>query len=105
MTSPEPWIATHSAVMRLINPGAQTRRVTLALQWQRLGPVENTVAVSGLTIDRHFAPTVEPGLLELDIDLPPGEHLLRFEAKPRPIGLARMHPAWCATLVQLIERD
>jgi phosphoglycerol transferase len=101
---PEPWIATHTAVMRLINPGNQTRHVALVMQWRRLGPVENSVAVTGLTIDRQFAPPVEPGLLELEIDLPPGEHLLRFETTPRPVGLARMHPAWCATDVRLIER-
>jgi hypothetical protein len=104
---PEPWIATHTAVMRLINPGTQSRRVTLLMQWQRLGPVENAVAVTGSTlgVDRQLAPPVEPGPLQLEIDVPPGEHLLRFETTPRPIGLARMHPAWCATDVHLIERD
>lgn len=104
---PEPWIATHSAQMRLVNPGLTVRSVSLNMQWQRLGPVAVRVRVrsASLGMERELTPTIESCPFELAIELPPGEHVLHFDATPKPIGFARMHPAWCSTEVQLIERD
>jgi hypothetical protein len=37
--------------------------------------------------------------------LPPGEHLLHFDATPKPLGLARMYCAWTTTEVRLEVSD
>jgi hypothetical protein len=104
---PEPWRATHSAQVRLVNPGERTRRVTLQSEWRRLGPTVKTVAVTGpsLGIDCHFTPPHDREPFSLDVDLPPGEHVLRFETTPKPLGFARMYAAWDATDLRLVERD
>jgi phosphoglycerol transferase len=104
---PEPWRATHTAMIRLINPGERTRRVTLRMDWQRQITGDNEVTVTGprLSVDRRFALPTERAPFALDVDLPPGEHVLRFETTPKPLGLARMYTAWDATGVRLIERD
>jgi hypothetical protein len=103
----EPRRAMHSATMRLVNPGGETRRVTLSMQWQRAGLDELAVRVTSqsLRIDQQFSPPVERGLFTLDIELPPGAHVLRFDANPKPVGFARMFVAWDGTDVRLVERD
>jgi phosphoglycerol transferase len=104
---PEPWRATHAAQMRLINPSDTTRRLTLTMTWQRLGPGDKDVTISGPTlgISRHASLPKELLPFTLDLDLPPGEHVLRFDTTPRPFGPAHMHAAWSATDIRLVERD
>lgn len=103
----DPRRATHSATMRLINPGNMPRRVTLSMQWQRQTGHEIDVHVTGssLGIDRHEGPPMERGPFTIDIDLLPGEHLLQFDATPKPVGLPRMFVAWHATEVRLDTQD
>ena len=57
----------------------------------------------GGTVDR--SPPTEFERLELEIALPPGEHLVYFDATPKPVGLARMYCAWTATDVRLEVGD
>jgi hypothetical protein len=104
---PEPWRATHSACVRLVNPGDRLRRVTLVMDWwaQAGGDKEVTVTGPGAGVDQRFTLPREKAAFALDVDLPPGEHVLRFDTARRPLGFARMNPAWSATDVRLIERD
>jgi phosphoglycerol transferase len=104
---PEPWRATHSALIRLVNPGVRARRVTLRMDWERQGPSDKEVTVTGATlgVDQRFTPPREREPFALDVALPPGEHILRFETNAKPFGFARMHTAWNATGVRLVERD
>ena len=104
---PEPWWATHTAHMRLVNPGDRPRRVTLAMNWQRQGPRDKDVRVTGdsLGVDRSFVVTDSRQPFALEVELPPGEHVLRFDTTPKPFGPARMHAAWSAADVRLVERD
>jgi len=104
---PEPWRATHTALIRLVNPGDKRRRVTLAMNCQRQGPSDKEVTVTGtsLGVDQRLPLPANRQPFALDLDLPPGEHVLRFDTMPRPFGLPRMHAAWSATDVRLIERD
>jgi phosphoglycerol transferase len=102
---PVPWRATHSACIRLVNPGDQPRRVTLTMNWKRQGPSEKEVAVTGIGIDQRFALPHDRGPFALDVELPPGEHVLRFETTPKPFGPARMHAAWSGADIRLVERD
>jgi phosphoglycerol transferase len=102
---PEPWRATHTAFIRLVNPGDRCRRVTLMMNWQRQGPSEKEVSVSGIGVDQRFPLPAERKPFALDVDLPPGEHVLRFETTPKPFGPARMHVAWSGADIRLVERD
>jgi phosphoglycerol transferase len=103
VSPPEPRRATHAATMRLINPGKERRRVTLSILWQRHTAHEIDVHVTcvALGVDRHECPPVERGAFALELDLPPGEHVLRFDSNPKPMGLPRMYTAWNATEVRL----
>jgi hypothetical protein len=106
-TPPEPWQATHTAHLRFINPGDRTRQVTLTMNWQRQGPRDRDVRVTGdsLGIDRPFVVTEDRRPFALEVSLPPGEHVLRCDTSPKPFGPARMHAAWNATDIRLVERD
>ncbi|HEX3152496.1 MAG TPA: hypothetical protein VHR66_30765 [Gemmataceae bacterium] len=106
-TLPEPWHATHKAIMRLVNPGDRVRRVQLCMTWRRQGPNDRQVRVTGATlgIDEQFIATGTDSPFTLDVELPPGEHVLIFDTSPKPFGLPRMHVAWNTTDVRLIERD
>lgn len=103
----DPRRATHTAKMRLINPGDTPRRVTLSMQWQRQTGHEIDVHIScpSLGISRNESPPLERGPLLLELMLPPGEHILHFDATPKPIGLPRMFIAWNATEVRLDTQD
>jgi phosphoglycerol transferase len=107
ISPPEPRRATHSATMRLINPGDAPRRVTLTIMWQRHTGREIDVRIVGesLGVERDERPPMDRGPLVIDMDLPPGEHLLNFNATPKPIGLSRMYTAWNATEVRLDTKD
>jgi phosphoglycerol transferase len=104
---PEPWRATHTVCVRLINPGGRARRVTLAMEWWGQGPPGKEVTLTGasLGIDRRVALPHDRAPFAVDVDLPPGEHVLRFDTAPKPFGLPRMNPAWSATNIRLVERD
>jgi len=104
---PEPWRATHTACVRLVNPGDRPRRVTLALDWSAQTGGDKEVAVTGASvrIDQRFTLPREKAAFALEVDLPPGEHVLRFDTAPKPFGFARMNPAWNATNIRVIERD
>lgn len=102
---PQPRRALHVAELRLVNPGDRPRRVTLSMRWHRVNPADLVVRVTGPGIDRDETPPADRSVWRVDLDLPPGEHLLRFEATPRPAGPARFHVAWDATDIRLIERD
>jgi heme/copper-type cytochrome/quinol oxidase subunit 4 len=104
---PEPWHATYRATMRLVNPGNEVRRVTLHMDWRRQGPNDREVTVTGssLGIEQQFIATGTSQPFNLDVDLPPGEHVVTFDTSPKPFGFARMHVAWNGTDVRLIERD
>jgi hypothetical protein len=104
---PEPWRATHTAQIRLVNPGSQIRRIILAMNWQRQGPSDREVWVTGesLCVDRRLTLPVDREPFAIDLELPPGEHVLQFATTPKPFGPARMHAAWSATDIRLVERD
>jgi phosphoglycerol transferase len=102
---PEPWRATHSSRLRIINPADTPRRLTLAMNWQRLGPSEKDVAIAGLGVEKHLQLPAERQPFTLGLEVPPGEHVLRFDVSPKPFGPAHMHAAWAATDIRLIERD
>jgi len=103
----EPRRAMHSATLRLVNPGSETQPVTLSMQWRRAGADKLAVHVTSatLSIDQQCSPPAERGQFTLRIELPPGEHVLRFDATPKPVGFARMFVAWDATTVGLVEGD
>ena len=103
----EPWRAMHRAAMRLVNPGRETRSVTLSMAWRRMAADEIRVRVSSqsLGVDQLVCPPTGRGIFELEIELPPGEHVLRFDTTPKPVGLPRMFVAWDAADVKLIPRD
>jgi hypothetical protein len=75
------------------------------MNWQRQGPSEKEVSVSGIGVDQRFPLPAERKPFALDVDLPPGEHVLRFETTPKPFGPARMHVAWSGADIRLVERD
>lgn len=99
--------ATHSACVRLINPGDRPRRVTVAMNWVRQGPGDKVVRLTGPTlgVDQQVPLPKAPEPFALDVDLPPGEHVLRFDTRPKPFGLPRMHAGWSATALRLVEHD
>jgi hypothetical protein len=103
--SPEPRRAMHWAAMRLVNPGTESRRVTLSMNWKQHAKVDVHIQGPSLGVDANAAPPVEFEPFALAIVLPPGEHLVHFDARPRPVGLARMYCAWIATDVRLEVRD
>ncbi len=106
-TGNDPRRATHSAIVRFVNPGSLPRHVALSMQWQRQTGHEVDVHVTcpSLGIDRHESPPLERGPFVLDLELPPGEHLVRFDTTPKPIGLPRMFIAWSATEMRLDTQD
>ena len=106
-TPPEPWRAMHRANMRLINPGDRNCRVVLSFLWECARGQENEIHLTceTLGLDRRETPPTERTRFELDLDLPPGEHVLRFDTTPKPIGLSRMFTAWTATDVRPDPRD
>jgi hypothetical protein len=56
-------------------------------------------------MDQEFAPPVERSPFTLDLELPPGEHVLRFDAMPRPVGFSKLFTAWNATDIQLAPKE
>jgi phosphoglycerol transferase len=106
-TPPEPWRAQHTAQMRLINPGHTVRRVTLSWRWERPKGKEIEVAITcaSLGIDRRESPPVERGAFMLELDLPPGEHVVRLDSTQKPLGLAKMFTAWTALDVRIDTQD
>ena len=101
----EPRRALHAAEVRLVNPDDRVRRMTMSMTWQRRGPADVTVRITGPGIDRDDAPPADRGAVRFDLDVPPGEHLLRFDAAPRPPWPARFYVAWEATEVRLTDRE
>ena len=93
---PEPWRATHTACVRLVNPGERPRRVTLAMDWQGLSDKEVAVTGPSLGVDRRFALPDSRAPFALDVDLPPGEHVW-VDVAPKPVGFTRMYVASSAT--------
>ncbi len=107
VSPPEPRRARYSSTMRLINPGKESRQLTLSMNWQRHTNRDLEVHVSSprLTVGRHDAVPNDRGPFVLDFELPPGEHLLIFEATPKSSGFIRPQLAWSATEVRLTTRD
>ena len=101
----EPRRALHAAEVRLVNPDDSVRRVTLAMNWRRRGPTESKVRVTGLGTDWDGTPPPTEGPIRFDFDLPPGEHILRFDTTPAPPWPARFYVAWEATDVRLTVHD
>jgi hypothetical protein len=95
----------HAAELRLVNPDREPRRVSLTMNWKRLGPADLTVRITGLGVDVLLTPPSERGPVALDLDLPPGEHVLRLDASHQPPGPARFYAAWDATDIHLTDRD
>jgi hypothetical protein len=54
-----------------------------------------------LSLGRHEKVPDERTTFVIDLELPSGEHLLRFEATPEPIGLFPLHVAWSTTDARL----
>jgi phosphoglycerol transferase len=102
---PEPRRAMHRATLRLVNPGTEPRQVTLRITWKQHARVDVHVHGPDLGVDSRVSPPAEPARWAIDIVLPPGEHLLHFDAAPKPVGLARMYCAWIATDVRLEVQD
>jgi phosphoglycerol transferase len=101
----EPRRVMHRAVLRVVNPSAESRRATLRLNWQQHVRCEVHVHCEALEVDVHVRPPAERTPVRFDLVIPPGEHLLQFDATPRPLGLPRMHCAWTTTEVRLDVRD
>jgi hypothetical protein len=102
---PEPRRATHRATMRLVNPSTEPRRVTLRMNWKQHARVDVHIDARDLGVEVDVTPPAEFEPLTLEMVLPPGEHLVHFDATPRPVGLARMYCAWTATAVRLEVHD
>jgi hypothetical protein len=102
---PEPRRAMYRATVRLINPGREPRRVALRMNWKQNSRVDVHICGPSIGLDVHAAPPVDFEPLALEVVLPPGEHLVQFDATPRPIGFARMYCAWIATDVRLEVPD
>jgi len=107
VTPPEPRRAQHSSTMRLMNPGKESRQVSLSMNWQRRTShnLEVHVFSPTLSLGRHETVPDERTAFVMDFELPPGEHLLRCDATPKPIGFFRLHVAWSATDIRLTTRD
>jgi phosphoglycerol transferase len=103
--SPEPRRVMHRAKVRLINPSGEPRRAMLRMSWQRHGRTTVHVHGEALGVDVRLDPPAEYGPVAFDLVLPPGEHLLHFDATPKPLGLARMYCAWTTTEVRLEVAD
>jgi hypothetical protein len=101
----EPRRALHRATLRLVNPSSEPRRATVHLNWQQHVPTEVHVYGHALAVDRRVRPPAVRGPVAFEVTLPPGEHLLHFDATPRPFGLPRLHCAWTTTEVRLEIRD
>ncbi len=102
---PEPRRVGHVATMRLVNPGTRSRSVTLTMNWQRHMSAELAVTVNGLGVDRSLVPPTMRGRFEVELELPPGEHILSFTTGAKPPGPGRFHTAWTATDIKLAVRD
>ncbi|HKA06101.1 MAG TPA: hypothetical protein VKD71_02505 [Gemmataceae bacterium] len=105
--SAEPRRAMFSASLRLVNPGGAPCRVILSMQWQRHVPnaMRVQVAAVSLGVEQEYSPPSERGPFTLDLELPPGEHVLRFDATPKPVGLPRLFTAWNATEIKLAPKE
>ena len=102
---PEARRAHYSAEMRVINPGESPRQVTLSMEWQRHTSHEIEVHVTSPTLGivARLSPPMDRGPMTLQFNVSPGEHIMRFEAKPQPVGWPRMYSAWNAVNVRLTE--
>jgi len=106
-----PWVADgprralFEAQARLVNPDDRVRRVRLSMDWVRRGPADLTVRVSGAGVDRPEKVTSGLRSVRFDFDLPPGEHVLRFDVTQPPPWPARFYVAWEATDVRLSVLD
>src|SRR5262249_22782645 len=105
--SAEPRRAMFSPSLRLVNPGGAPCRVILSMQWQRHVPnaMRVQVAAVSLGVEQEYSPPSERGPFTLDLELPPGEHVLRFDATPKPVGLPRLFTAWNATEIKLAPKE
>lgn len=102
---PEPRRAMYRVVMRFINPGREPRPIVLRMNWKQHANVDVHIHGPTLGVDVHRAPPADFQSFALDLVLPPGEHLLHFDAAPRPIGFPRMECAWIAEDVRLEVSD
>ena len=100
--------AGHRATMRLVNPATTTKRVTLQFTARRTTATPLEMTVIGVTtgIDIRLSITDKTPPTRLEIDLPPGEHVLSFKADHAPLTLpAFIILAWYAQDVSVMELE